>query len=50
MGMEAEIPKDGTQAELVGNYEPTQFGFRDDAYWANRKMTVDEVRKDTNAN
>ncbi len=46
LGMETEIPKDGAQVELVGKYDPTQFGFRDDAYWANRKMTVDDVRAD----
>jgi hypothetical protein len=46
VGMESEIPKEGTQVEIVGKYDPTQYGFRDDAYWANRKLTVEDVRKD----
>lgn len=48
--MEDEIPNTGTQADLVGRYEPTQFGFHDDAFWANRKLTVDEVRKNRDSN
>ena len=47
VGIEDKIPKDGTRVDLVGKYEPTQFGFRDDAYWANRKMTINEVRKES---
>jgi ribosomal protein S16 len=47
VGMEDKIPNDGTRVELVGKYEPTQFGFRDDAYWANRKLTIAEIRKDS---
>jgi hypothetical protein len=46
VGMESEIPKEGTQVELVGKYDPTQFGFHDDAYWANRRLTIEDVRKD----
>jgi Trehalose utilisation len=49
VGMEDKIPKDGTRVDLVGKYEPTQFGFRDDAYWANRKLKVAEIRKDATA-
>jgi hypothetical protein len=29
---------------LVGDYQPTQFGFRTDEYWVNRKMTTDEIQ------
>ncbi|HEX4413409.1 MAG TPA: ThuA domain-containing protein [Lacipirellulaceae bacterium] len=47
LGMETEIPKDGTQVELVGRFDPTQFGFHDDDYWAKRKLTVEDVRKDS---
>jgi hypothetical protein len=50
VGMEDKIPAGGTRAELVGKYDPTQFGFRDDAYWANGKLTVEEVRKDAREN
>jgi hypothetical protein len=46
VGMEDKIPNEGTRADLVGKYEPTQYGFRDDAYWANRKLKVAEIRED----
>jgi ribosomal protein S16 len=46
VGMESGIPKKGTQVELLGKYDPTQYGFRDEAYWANRKLTVEDLRKD----
>ena len=49
VGLEDKIPKDGTKVDLVGEFEPTQFGFRKDDYWANRKMTVDELQGDSDA-
>ena len=49
VGMEDKIPAGGAQVDIVGKFDPSQFGFRDDAYWANRKMTVDEVRRDADA-
>jgi hypothetical protein len=47
VGLEDKIPTGGTNVELVGEFEPTQFGFRKDDYWVNRKMTVDELRGDS---
>jgi hypothetical protein len=46
VGLEDKIPKEGTRVDIVGEFEPTQYGFRKDDYWANRKMTVDELRGD----
>lgn len=44
LDMDAEIPDTGAAVGLVGEYAPTKFEFRDAAYWAERKMTVDEAR------
>ena len=46
VGLEDKIPKEGTRVDLVGEFEPTQFGFRKDDYWAKRKLTPDELRED----
>jgi hypothetical protein len=48
VGLEDKIPKDGARVDIVGKYDPTQFGFRKDDYWANRKMSVDELRGNGN--
>jgi hypothetical protein len=42
--MDNELPPEGADVELVGDYAPTQFEFRDDTYWQERRMTVDEHR------
>ncbi len=47
VGMEDKIPEGGTQADIVGQFEPTQYGFHDDSYWANRKLTVESIRTDS---
>jgi hypothetical protein len=44
IGMEDKIPEGGTRADLVGQYQPTQYGFHDDSYWTSRKLTVDGIR------
>ncbi|MBI2424257.1 MAG: ThuA domain-containing protein [Candidatus Hydrogenedentes bacterium] len=44
-GLEAQIPAEGAKADLVGAYTPTQYAFRDAAYWKERAMSVDEHRK-----
>lgn len=44
LGMGDAIPAGGTKVDVVGNYEPTQYAFRDDAYWRDRAMTLDEHR------
>lgn len=44
VGLEDKIPGGGTRVDLVGKFEPTQFGFRKDDDWANRKMSLDEFR------
>ena len=36
------IPEDGTKVDLVGTYEPTMYGFQEDAYWdANGALIAD---------
>ncbi len=42
LNMEGQLPAEGANVDLVGDYTPTQFEFRDDAYWQDRKMTVSE--------
>ena len=49
LGMENEIPAGGTRVDLVGKFEPTKFEFRDDTYWIDRKMSLDEVRDQTDS-
>jgi hypothetical protein len=44
VGLENQIPKEDCRVDLVGKFEPTQYGFRKDDYWANRKMSLDELR------
>jgi hypothetical protein len=39
-----KLPAEGAKVDIVGKYEPTKYEFRDDAYWAKRKMTVEEHR------
>lgn len=36
VGMEDEIPEGGARADLVGDYRPTQFGFKPSEYWPAR--------------
>lgn len=43
LGMDEEIPVEGANVDLVGEYAPTKFEFREPAYWEQRKMTVSEV-------
>ena len=45
-GLAAAIPEEGTNVDLVGEYNPTQFGFHDNKSWRDRKMTVDELHLD----
>lgn len=44
LGMEDKIPEKGTNVEIVGTFEPTQYGFRADDIWTKRHMTSDEYR------
>jgi len=44
LGMADQIPEGGTNVDLVGDYEPTRFEFRNPEYWKERAMTVDEHR------
>jgi hypothetical protein len=44
VGMENEIPSEGTRVDLVGEYEPTKFEFRKDDYWIKRKMKPAEFQ------
>ena len=44
--MHDSIPAGGTNVDLVGDYQPSGYGFRRGDYWPNRKMTVSEHRLD----
>lgn len=44
MGMEGEIPDDGSEVDLVGEYNPSQYGFDGKEYWDKRGLTLDELR------
>jgi hypothetical protein len=49
LGMEDQIPKEGTKVDLVGKFEPTKFEFRKPDYWNKRKLTPDEIRDEAAA-
>jgi hypothetical protein len=38
LGMEDKIPENGTNVAIVGEFEPTQYGFRPDDYWTKRQL------------
>ncbi len=44
LGMEDKIPENGTNVAIVGEYKPTQYGFRSDDYWLKRRLSPDEYR------
>ncbi len=44
LGMEDKIPEKGANVAVVGDYEPTKFGFNTDDYWAKRRMSLDDHR------
>jgi hypothetical protein len=44
VGLEGEIPVDGTEVELVGEYNPTQYGFNGKEFWDKRGLTLDDLR------
>jgi type 1 glutamine amidotransferase len=46
LGMEDKIPEKGANVAIVGNYEPTKFGFMPDEYWTKRHMSLAEHRLD----
>jgi hypothetical protein len=43
LGMDGQIPAAGANAELVGEFKPTKFEFRETGYWQARKMMVGEL-------
>jgi hypothetical protein len=44
VGLEDAIPEGGTNVDLVGQYRPTGFRFRDDAYWNKKAMKPADFR------
>ncbi|MBX3435958.1 MAG: hypothetical protein KF861_00485, partial [Planctomycetaceae bacterium] len=40
--MNDQIPVDGTNVDIVGEFAPTAYEFRPDEYWTKRKMKVAE--------
>ncbi len=39
LGMEDQIPTEGTKVDIVGTFSPTQFQFRPDIYWQELSLT-----------
>jgi hypothetical protein len=46
LGMEDKIPEKGTDVALVGDYQPTQFGFKTDHYWTERHLSPAKLQAD----
>jgi hypothetical protein len=46
LDMQDQLPPEGAKVDLVGEYKPTKFEFRQAAYWQDRKMTVAENQTD----
>ena len=34
-----------SKVDLIGNYQPSQYGFFDDAYWKDRALKISELYK-----
>jgi hypothetical protein len=45
LGMEEQIPEQGTEVALVGTYEPTKYGSHPDEYWKQRQMKPAEHQR-----
>ena len=39
MGLEASVPQDGSEVDLVEPFEPTDYGFRSDQHWSEKALT-----------
>jgi hypothetical protein len=44
--IEDMLPSNGTNVAIVGDYQPTNFDYRPDKYWAKRHTSLDEHRMD----
>jgi hypothetical protein len=44
LGMDEQIPAGGTNVDLVGDYQPSAYGFRGKEYWTTQKKTVSDFR------
>jgi hypothetical protein len=42
-GLEDAIPEDGANADIVGNFEPTQYDFHDAGYWRDRALQPSDL-------
>lgn len=40
--LELDVPEEGADVEIVGEYQPTKYEFRRGDYWSQRKMQVSE--------
>ncbi|MCC6488957.1 MAG: hypothetical protein IT364_15770 [Candidatus Hydrogenedentes bacterium] len=45
LGMEAQIPAQGANVDLVGDYSPTRYEFRDPSYWKQAALTLEKLGK-----
>lgn len=41
--MDAPVPE-SAKVDLVGVYEPSAYGFKDDTYWADKNLTIKSIR------
>jgi hypothetical protein len=46
LGMENRIPENGTNVAIVGEFEPTQYGFRPDDYWTKRQLKPADLQRE----
>lgn len=44
LGMEDKIPENGTNVAIVGEFNPTQYGFRPDDYWTKRQLKPADLK------
>lgn len=41
--MELPVPREAN-VELVGDYDPSSYGFKDDAYWIDKKLEIESLK------
>ena len=44
LGIEDKIPASGTDVAIVGKFEPTQYGFRQNDYWKKRQLKPEALQ------
>jgi hypothetical protein len=44
LGIEDQIPDDGSNVDFAGSYNPTAYGFRENEYWQKQKMKPQDLQ------